>query len=211
MPAPSSPAHVVLIDGENVPEVDAGLFGHESVRFILLFGANQSKMKVELVERLVEHAAAVKLIRLGSSGKNALDFALAYYLGQAAASDPGAHYHLVSKDGGYDPLVKHLQSRGLAVQRHAGNDSLPFLKRPPVKAAAKTPANAADMFAITVERLKNHVKNRPKKKKGLLGTLTNYLGKTPVMTPEALLERLIRAGHVSIGEKEELCYRFEEA
>lgn len=60
----------------------------------------------------------MKFIRLTSPGKNALDFALAFYLGQAAASDPAASFHLVSKDTGYDnrtsnlaPLERHFTAR----------------------------------------------------------------------------------------------------
>jgi len=113
----------VLVDGENIPDVDLGLFGDKTIHLILLFGARKSKLNVDLVEKLVEHASSVKFIRLTSPGKNALDFALAFYLGQAAASDPAATFHLVSKDTGYDNRTSNLAP----FERHF---SAPLLRQP---------------------------------------------------------------------------------
>ena len=47
-----------------------------------------------------------------------MDFALAYYLGRKAVTDPTAFFHIVSKDKGYDPLIEHLKARRVKVCRH---------------------------------------------------------------------------------------------
>jgi hypothetical protein len=52
-------------------------------------GAKQTKLDAGAVEKLMEHAASVILIRLASSGRNALDFALAYYMGRAVSVNSG--------------------------------------------------------------------------------------------------------------------------
>lgn len=81
------------------------------------------------------HSATVQLVKLKSSGKNALDFALAYYLGRAALADPTAWFHIISKDGGFDPLIDHLRARHIHVNRHVSCDELTFTwpgKRTPV-------------------------------------------------------------------------------
>ena len=104
----SPPTNHVFVDFENVPEVDASIIGLKAVNFTLLLGANQKKLDAALVEKLMEHSASVQLVRLTSSSKNAVDFALAYYLGRAVLADPTAYFHLVSKDKGYDPLIEHL-------------------------------------------------------------------------------------------------------
>ena len=49
-----------------------------------------------------------ELVRLTEPGKNALDFHIAYYLGQLALKEPDAFFHIVSKDTGFDPLIQHL-------------------------------------------------------------------------------------------------------
>jgi hypothetical protein len=116
----------VFIDFENVHQVDLTLIGAKSVSFTLMVGPKQTKLDSDLVEKLMAHSSSVHLVKLKSSGKNALDFALAYYLGRAALADPTAYFHIVSKDGGYDPLIEHLRDRHINVQRHKSCDELTF-------------------------------------------------------------------------------------
>lgn len=125
----------VLVDFENVHQVDLTLIGAKSVSFTLMVGAKQTKLDSDLVEKLMAHASSVQLVKLKSSGKNALDFALAYYLGRAALADPTAHFYIVSKDGGFDPLIDHLRARHIQVHRHVSCAELTFSwpgKRAPV-------------------------------------------------------------------------------
>ncbi len=108
----------VLVDFENVHEVDLTLIGARSVSFTLMVGAKQTKLDSDLVEQLMTHASSVQLVKLKSNGRNALDFALAYYLGRAVLVDPTAYFHIISKDGGFEPLIEHLRARHIRVQRH---------------------------------------------------------------------------------------------
>lgn len=114
----SPPVHHVFVDFENVHTVDLAVFELRPISFTLLLGAKQSKLDAALVEKLMEHATSVQLVRLTSSGKNALDFTLAYYVGRAVAADPTGHFHIISKDTGFDPLIAHLRSRHLRAARH---------------------------------------------------------------------------------------------
>ncbi|HZI33344.1 MAG TPA: PIN domain-containing protein, partial [Candidatus Binatia bacterium] len=121
-----SPANHVFVDFENVPKVDLNLFDSKAANFTLLLGPRQTRLDVSLVEKLLANAASVQLVRLASGGRNALDFALVYYVGRAVVVDPAGHFHIISKDTGYDPLIKHLQSRNIHVQRHDSFATLPF-------------------------------------------------------------------------------------
>src|SRR5258706_7373163 len=105
------PVNHVFVDFENVHEIDLAIIGAKAVSFTLLLGSRQTKLDVSIVEKLLEHAASVQLVRLTSTGKNALDFTLAYYVGRAVAADPTGFFHIVSKDAGYDPLIEHLRSQ----------------------------------------------------------------------------------------------------
>jgi hypothetical protein len=78
----------VFVDYENVHEVAPALIGAKSVSLTLLLGARQTKLDAALVEKLMENAASVQLVRLNTSGRNALDLALAYYVGRAVVADP---------------------------------------------------------------------------------------------------------------------------
>ena len=81
----------VFVDFENVHEVDPALFGAKSVSLTLLLGARQTKLDAALVEKLLEHAASVQLVRLTSSGKNAggLSPSTTFTVNGRAATTPG--------------------------------------------------------------------------------------------------------------------------
>lgn len=116
----------MFVDFENVHQVDLTLIGAKAVSFTLMLGAKQTKLDSDLVEKLMAHSSSVQLVKLKSSGKNALDFALAYYLGRAALADPTAYFHIISKDGGFDPLIEHLRARHIHVYRHVSCAELTF-------------------------------------------------------------------------------------
>src|SRR5678815_4874620 len=122
----AQPTNHVLVDFENVCKIDQTIFQNKNVTLTLLLGAGQTKLDVALVEQLLLNAASVRLVSLTSRGKNALDFTLAYYLGQAVVADPTGCFHLVSKDTGFDPLVEHLQSKNRRVHRHDDFGTLTF-------------------------------------------------------------------------------------
>ena len=204
---PPAPCHHVFIDFENVHELDLSLVGRRGFQFTLMMGAQQTKLGVEVVEKLLQHSEAVQIIRLQSIGKNALDFALSYYVGQAVLSYPGGQYHIVSKDTGYDPLVQHLRSRQVAVSRH--EDFRDLIETRPQTAEAQSEAsktsvvkkvpssklNGGDLGSVAhvtkrsteakpagteLERVVAFMKksgNRPKREKTLLTCLAAFLQK----------------------------------
>jgi hypothetical protein len=129
-------------------------------------GARHTRLDVALVEKLMEHAASVQLVRLTSSGRNALDFALSYYLGRAVLSDPTAYFHVVSRDKGFDPLIEHLRSRHIHAHRHDDFTTLTFSD--PTKVATAPPD---DLLPRVLEYLKTKTTNRPKGKAALIKDL----------------------------------------
>src|SRR3954471_20768488 len=165
------PVNYVFVDYENVHAVDLKLFDNKTVYLTLLMGPRHSRLNVELVEKLVEHAASVQLVRLKSSGNDALDFALAYYLGKAANADPTAYFHIVSKDTGFDSLIEHLGSRRVRVRRHEDYAALTFSK--PIEATASP---AEDLLTRVLTHLREHLKSRPKSKKTLMSHLAAVCG-----------------------------------
>jgi hypothetical protein len=192
----------VFVDYENVHEVDLALIGAKSVSLTLLLGARQTRLDAALVEKLMEHAASVQLVRLTTSGKNALDFALAYYVGRAVMADPIGHFHVVSKDTGFDPLIEHLRSRHIHADRH---DNFAPLTNP---APAKPPsAPPEDLFTRASDHLRKLATNRPKRKKTLISHLRARFDKTA--TDAAMLDlvaRLSKAGRLTIGDKDAITY-----
>ncbi len=212
----------VLVDFENVHHVDPAIIGAKAVSLTILVGAKQTKLDAETVVKLFEHAASVQLIRLTASDKNAVDFALAYYLGRAVLADPAAYFHIVSKDSGYDPLIAHLVSRHVRVRRHenfttlsfaASSKAAPAVPKPAKAKAGATAAKPAvagppDPMNLVLDRLRKHTTNRPKKKKTLLSHLKANLGKDASDADAIqLLEMLINAGRIALDDKEGVGYQ----
>ena len=203
------PLNHVFVDFENVHQVDASVIGAKSVNFTLLLGAKQTKLDAALVEKLMEHAASGQLIRLASSGKNALDFTLAFYVGRTVSADPAAYIHIVSKDTGFDPLIEHLRSRHIHAHRHDSFATLtcPGTAKTATVASKAESAGQEEPVNRVLEHLRKNVANRPKRKKTLLSHLQSQLGKDATDADvAALLEKLQKAGHISIVDKDAVTY-----
>lgn len=199
----------VFMDFENVHQVDLTLVGAKSVSFTLMVGPQQTKLDSALVEKLMEHSASVRLVKLKTKANNALDFALSYYLGRAALADPTAHFHIIAKDTGYDPLIDHLRDRHIKVQRHASCADLTFSwpgkkaavsgpiteQTVPKKVVAKKVANKAVAKKVAA---KKKVKD-PSPDAGFQRVWDNFL-KTPTSLPARRKALLAKIGQL-IGEK----------
>lgn len=152
---------VVLVDFENVQKLDlARLPTHARIRIFV--GAQQAKLPTALVLQAQALGLAIEWIRIEGNGPNALDFHIACHLGEGLARTPQAEFVIVSRDTGFDPLLRHLKARGLHCRREA-----------PATPAKAAPKLVLDTHAQqVVELLERTEKNkRPRKR----ATLTNYL------------------------------------
>jgi hypothetical protein len=213
----------VLVDFENVCDIDANILNHKDVRLVLLVGATRKTLDLDFVEKLLPHAASVRLVRLASSGKNALDFALAYYLGCATTTDPAAAFHIISKDKGYDPLVEHLQSKHVRVRRHEDCDSFcaglqpkthtnaPTAPAPTPKPAPKPgPPAVESMSNLVLAHLRKSSASRPRSRKTLVSYVVTHLGNgTSQGYAESVVEHLSQSGYVAVDPTGTLTYWLE--
>lgn len=118
----------ILIDYENVqPEALNGLPASH-VKVLLFVGASQAKLSFELVASMQRLGPRGEYVKIAGNGSNALDFHVAYYIGKIAALDAMASFHVVSRDTGFDPLIEHLRSQKIAVQRCAKLQDISFIK-----------------------------------------------------------------------------------
>jgi hypothetical protein len=112
----------VLVDFENVQPQDMDLLRGEQYRVTIFRGPHQRKVDFDIVESLQPLGANVKHVRSERHGKNALDFHIAFYMGRLVEEHTGngsresgaARFILVSKDGGFDALLRHVESLGYA-------------------------------------------------------------------------------------------------
>jgi citrate lyase gamma subunit len=205
--------HFVFVDFENVPGIDLDVLGgHPAV--VLLFLGQKSKLKPDLVEQMSRLPCEVRLIKVGVTKKNALDFVLTYHLGAAMARHPGMSCHIITGDKDYDPIIRHLAINGLTVSKHASLEELPFLKKP-LKPAAKSKAAppakkpAEDRTPKIIARLSDSANlMKPSTEKALRSRIKTDFGKEATDQKVAdLVADLKQRGIVNIDEKGKVSYR----
>lgn len=103
---------LLLVDYENVQQLDFTLLGdgHQVAIFV---GANQKNVPIDLVTAAQKLGGRVEWRRVEGSGSNALDFHIACELGRVLERSPNVHCTVLSKDKGFDPLLRHLNMNGL--------------------------------------------------------------------------------------------------
>ena len=127
----------VLIDFENVQPKTLDRLQPGSVRIKVFLGQHQNRLMLELVQALQPFGADAEYIAIQGSGPDAVDFHIAFYIGRLAAGDPGATFTIISRDKGFDPLVRHLVGLGIPCQRIPDIDGTPAAAKPATKKAAK--------------------------------------------------------------------------
>jgi len=220
---PSAVDHV-FVDFENVHTIDRNIFDARTVHLTLLMGSRQTRLDMTLVETLLQHAVTVEFVRLKTSGRNALDFTLAYYVGRAVLANPSGCFHILSKDAGYDPLIEHLRSKNVWIKRHdncttltSPSSAIVALSQPvtkpkslPVHKAQQHSAGADtdEKESKVLEHLRKPTIPRPRTKRKLLNFLVAHFNKG-VTEAEALnlIVKLSQAGHLVIDDVGKVTYR----
>lgn len=114
---------LLLVDYENVHKVDlSGL--DESYSAIIFVGAKQSPPKAARKTSTAHRFQRVDFQKVAGTGKNALDFHIAFQLGRTIETAPQTECFILSRDKGFDPLIAHLNKNGLKCSRL---ESLDFL------------------------------------------------------------------------------------
>ena len=226
----------VLIDYENVQVKSLELLQGDHFRVRVFLGKNNSKLHRELVIAMHSLGDRAQYVELESSGSNALDFYIAYYLGLLVASDPTGTFHIISKDTGFDPLIQHLKSRKVMAVRSASIEEMPcfVLSTVAVDAGPTSPApttkpkaasnakanpqnkksNSAELeqrVEIALADLRSRKVNRPAKMKTLVNTIHTRIGKErPLADAEAVRDELVKRGCVLVNGLK-VDYRLSEA
>src|SRR5688500_19011002 len=112
------PEQILLVDFENTQKVDPAQIP-AGVRVMVFFGATQKSVTRDYHKAALSLGDRCEEIDIHGQGKNALDFHIAFYLGERLTKSPSAELVILSKDKGFDPLVAHLRGRQFNVRREA--------------------------------------------------------------------------------------------
>ena len=88
----------VLIDFENVQPSNLEVLKQHPFKVVVFVGANQVKIPFDLAAAMQSLGDGGRYIKITGTGKNALDFHIAYYIGELAVKDSGAYFHIISRD-----------------------------------------------------------------------------------------------------------------
>ncbi|MCF8176620.1 MAG: hypothetical protein K9K30_15385 [Burkholderiaceae bacterium] len=154
----------VLIDFENVQPKDLGLLKDGPFKVKLFLGPNQTKISVALASSLQSLGSNAEYVVLETAGNKALDFHIAYYIGVLSAEDSSAYFHIISKDSGFDPLIKHLKNKKVFAQRSMCIADIPYFK-------PTLPSAPDAQIEVVVGDLVRRKASKPRTQKTLLSTL----------------------------------------
>lgn len=183
----------VLIDLESVQPESLAALEQDHVKVMVFVGANQAKMPFGLARAIHRLGDKAEYIEIAGTGKNALDFHIAFYIGQLAAEAPSAYFHIISKDTGFDPLIKHLRSKKILSARSRDVVDIPFVR----VGSTKSSEERAEIF---IAKLTQPKATRPRSEKTLTRAIAALFQKQ-LTEPEieAVIAAMRKKGFIDIA------------
>lgn len=190
----------MLIDYENVQPKDIEAFNKEHYKVIVFHGSNQTKVNIELARALQKMHDRADYIEIDGNGKNSLDFHIAFYIGQLAVQDPESFFHIISKDTGFDPLIRHLKSKKILACRSSAISEMPQEKV--LKAKTKS-----EKLAVIIDNLQGREASKPSTySKLLIDTYSIFKKRLPEEEIKTLVGNLIKQKLIIVSDDEKVTY-----
>ena len=169
---------IVLIDLENIQNAPLASIGAD-VRVFIFVGRTQNSIPFEVTRDAHQLGNRLEWIKIEGDGRNNLDFHLAFHLGRLSNGNPNAEFLVLSKDKGFDPLIKHLVGKNIRCERIEA-----------MTQAGETKTSGADVhFEKAFKNLTHIGKNaRPRKRKTLVTQVASFFQKKE--SPEEV-ERIV--------------------
>jgi len=167
----------ILIDFENTQKIDFDLIDITHTKIVIFVGRSQNKIPFALVEKAQDKGDRIQWLKIAGDGKNNLDFHIAFELGRLSeklAQD--ITFIILSKDSGYDSVIKYARESGINAQRIANIAEL---------ADSKNQLPSSQFTEVIVANLK---KISSQKRPRTRGTLKKHI--------ESLLREKVAGGEI---------------
>ncbi|HEV8138999.1 MAG TPA: PIN domain-containing protein [Pyrinomonadaceae bacterium] len=187
--------NIVLIDSENAKPESIEKLKHEHFQVKVFVGTNQKRLDFAIVSAVHSLGSNGEYVQISGNGPNALDFHIAYYIGKLSAVNPDAYFHIISKDKGFDPLIKHLKEQNILCSRSSSVSEIPLVKSLN-KLSPKE--RAADFYEKRIAA----AKDRPATVTSLQSAILSHFHK--VLSPDEVanvVKALKQAGHIMVNGK----------
>ncbi|MEM7357926.1 MAG: PIN domain-containing protein [Pseudomonadota bacterium] len=194
----------VLIDFENLQPANASVLVGHGFKVLVFVGERQTKVPYDLANALQKLGTDAEYIKIGGQGSNALDFHIAFYIGTLVRDETKRYFHIISKDKGFDPLIKHLKGLGVWVQRHSDISTIPILKL--INSTSLT-----ERLEAVVEFLSSRGNSKPRKLKTLTNSVRSlFMRRLDEKELEELMEELERRKLISMSKEGAVSYHLEK-
>lgn len=202
---PARRPRLLLVDFENIQPTDlAGL--PEDLNVVIFVGANQKNIPLPLVASAQQLGSRVEWQKVAGEGRNALDFFIACHLGRVFERTPNTECFVLSRDKGFDPLLRQLNAAGLTCRRITSCSEIGM--KSPAKNTAKTElrtiARSTNLLADAryqraLEVLRNlEPRSRPRNRKRLAQVIAAvFQKKIGEKEVNRIIESLLAAGLVA--------------
>jgi hypothetical protein len=186
--------HYVLVDFENVQPKNVCLLTGGPFKIKVFVGANQAKIPLEMARALQAFGPDAEYIQIDGNGSNALDFHIAYYIGRLSAETPGVIFYVISKDNGFDPLIKHLKAKGVHCTRAKSIADIPLIA---VSSSKSTPVSVD----AVIENLTKRKASKPRTLQTLRSTIKAlFVNQLADEELDELIEELKIRGAIKVSD-----------
>jgi hypothetical protein len=196
------PLTYVLVDFENLQPAasEVALVRGDEYRLLIFRGPQQNKYDATMAEAWQPLGRQVSFVQSSRAGKNALDFYIAFCLGQlceeCAAAQRQARFVVVSQDGGFRPLFEYM-----AFSLGASVGIAPSIPRALALAGGLKPAvpapNGAPLAAVAVGTVPSAPKQPPPVAKAAAKKVAKEAAKTAAKESTSAAKPPTAAGAVA--------------
>jgi len=163
----------IFVDFENVQPTSFEFPKDYPFKIIIFVGANQTKIPIELATSMQNLGHNAEYVIISGNGKNALDFHITFYLGKLYEKDPKGYFHIISKDTGFDILIKHLREKKTLINRYNDISEIPALKQSNCETLSIN-----EKIKLIVEHLIKRGNSKPRKVETLSNTINSICARS---------------------------------
>lgn len=198
--------HVILIDYENVKPDDLSELHSEQFEAFVFVGKTQGCIPMRFANSLQKMGFRGHYVCVADSGKDALDFHIAFYIGQQVHADPNRQFYIVSNDRGYDPLIKHLKSLRIAARRVKCLSEI-FNHKSVPSSSTKNVKSTEERLAALIDRLSKSESSKPGTERSLRNKIKSDLRfDSDDSDTESVIGELKRRNVIRISDKGKVSY-----
>lgn len=118
--------HYVFVDYENTQPGNIGLISEyqQNIQIKIYLGRHQNMIPLSLARAMHGLGERAEYIQLESSRRNAIDFNIAFQLGELAIQHPESKFSILSNDPGFDAILESLKTKGIICARYPDIETL---------------------------------------------------------------------------------------